>query len=245
MIRKILVLGDSHSVYFHKSPDINRKINALRDIEIKVIKLIGATIKGLGKKSSTLNSNLLFKEAIQKNSPDCIVFALGQVDIEFGFFFRKFVKNDNLNFDDFCKQVSQLYLSSIKKILLDTSFSKKIVIKGINNTLLTFHRWKAIHQTKIILTEYVNDKKEIDQISERLDKEFPYAEERANNHLKFNKFLKDTIKGEYLYFDINDEINDYNGFVKLEHVPAWLDHHLNDSIYIRMLHLKKLIEIIS
>ena len=96
MIKKILIFGDSHSVYFTKTPDIMEMLEIIHEIEIKVVSTRGSTILGFGKRNSTLNTRNLFIEHIKEEKPDCVVFALGQVDVELGYYYRNIVKGENI-----------------------------------------------------------------------------------------------------------------------------------------------------
>jgi hypothetical protein len=245
MKNKILIFGDSHSLYFRKTLDLNELMPILKDIDVTLEKLNGATIKGFGNRKSTLNTLDVFLENIRKNSPNVIVFGLGQVDVELGFYYRKIIKRDTTNFEDFCNKLIENYLSSVKAVLSKINFAGLIVFKGINNTTLTINQQKAILYTKRIITENVKEAKEIDKFTMILNEEYPSAFERVNNHKIFNLFLKNKINDEYLYFDINNEINDENGFIKLEYIPSTFDHHLVDSIAVRVLFFSKLLKTLS
>lgn len=245
MKNKILIFGDSHSLYFYKPFYINKLMPALDDINIIVRNIIGATIKGFGNRQSTLNTLNIFKESIRNNSPNVIVFSLGQVDVELGFYYRKIIKRDKLSIEDFCNQLVEIYISSVEEVLSEVNYKGLVVFKGINNTVLTYSQQNAIFYTKKIITENIKEAKEIEKFTLILNAEYPNALERVNNHKVFNLFLKNKIKDKYLYFDINNEINNEQGFVKLEHVPSKDDHHLVDSVFIKMLHFRKLMEILQ
>lgn len=242
---KILVFGDSHSNYFNINNDLTNVDKKFESIDVNVIKIPGASIRGFGKRNSTLNSRNVFFDELNKYNPDYVVFALGQVDIELGLYYKKIIKSENININHYIREITESYLQTIDEIVKKTSLNKEnIIVKGINLSVLSRNRQKAVSYTSRIITENIDSREEIKLYNNKLKEEFPSSLERYGYHLKFNNKLKESLKGNYKYFDINDEIEDKNikGHVDIRFVPSGFDHHISDTLFIRLLHIEKLMD---
>ncbi len=245
-MKKILVFGDSHSVYFNVTPEIRYNIPILEDFQIKVVVLRGSSILGFGKRKSSLNVHDIFLEHVRAENPDYVVLALGQIDVELGYYYRRVVKSEGVLFNEFSSHLVNTYLDKVNTLIEEKILNNvEIVFKGINSTCLTGNRKKAINYTKRIIAENVNSDEEGKTYLNILKETYPPSLERVNNHLRFNKVLREKIGKRYRYFDINCEITDSDtGFVRNEFLSSKLDHHLLDSIWIRTLCVNKLIKCI-
>jgi hypothetical protein len=72
---KILVFGDSHSVYFTLNNELKSINESFRGVNIKLVSMTGSTILGFGKRKSTLNSREFFSKELAAFKPDFICFA--------------------------------------------------------------------------------------------------------------------------------------------------------------------------
>ncbi|WP_165735327.1 hypothetical protein [Pseudoalteromonas sp. C8] len=244
---KVLIFGDSHSIYFNLTNELKELNESFRGVETKVVKLTAATILGFGRRESTLNSREKFINAYNEFKPDYIVFALGQVDIELGLYYRKVVKNESFELESYLNMLCDTYLSSINELVKSLNFdNSKIILKGINLSVLTKSRLKAINYTSKIITENVNNQAEINQYKNELNTAFPSNYERYKTHIKFNQLLKENKESDQKYFDINKEIEDPTrlGQCKSIFIPAYADHHLLDSLYLRELSIQKMLSCI-
>jgi len=97
---KILILGDSHTMYAEHAKN-NGLFNAENDINI--IKCSGATTHGLGNPKSKTQGRNTFKENIKKHKPDVTIFHMGEVDC--GYVIWYWAQNKNISIHE------QLYIS--------------------------------------------------------------------------------------------------------------------------------------
>ena len=151
-MKKILVLGDSHAVYFsptHEVREFQKSGFSIYDIETAPV--IGGTVTGFGRRNSSKNMFEQFKERIIQSNPDYVCFALGQVDIELGYFYRTIVKGEKLDAFEFIDSLTTTYTNAVEKIKQDISCCHfKTIFKGINISVLTESRNKALRYTKRI-----------------------------------------------------------------------------------------------
>lgn len=242
---KILVFGDSHSTYFGLSDELKSVNESFKGVNIQVVTIPGSTILGFGKRQSTLNSKALFLAKLKAFKPDYICFALGQVDIELGLYYRKIVKGESVDVKEYISNLVEKYLSTINDIQNDCSISDEaICLKGINLSVLTTHRAKAVDYTSRIITENIEDKNLIEEYNKKLKLEYPSNLERYRIHTLFNEVLFSAVRTRYSYFDINDVIADGDNFgsCRKEFIPFSKDHHILDSLFIREISISRLIK---
>ncbi|GGW58661.1 hypothetical protein [Alishewanella tabrizica] len=241
---KVLILGDSHSMYFSLNNELKQINESFRGVNIKVLSIPGSTILGFGKRSSTLNSRDFFIKELISFKPDFICFALGQVDIELGFFYRKVVKKEDLNIFDYVSMLIAAYLNSVENIQNEFGMpDSSICFKGINISVLTSSREKAVEYTSRIINENIEDSELKLKHHDDLAATYPSNLERYRNHMYFNEVLNGAVKNRYKYFDINDVIKCPNvlGVCRLEFIPSKKDHHLLDSLFMRELYIRRLL----
>lgn len=241
---KILVIGDSHTQYFKVNDELREIYKELNNIEIIPVVIHGSTIKGFGRRESTLNTRKELFQQIQHENPDYVCLSFGQVDIELGYYYSMVVKNLDLDFNLYCDELINSYMETIIGLNIPLD---KIIVKGINVTTLTKSRFKALRYTSRIITENIKNKEEINHLTKVLSARLPDANQRILNHLNFNEKLKFTAKMIGIkYFDINkDIINQEIGTVYDFLIPAYLgDHHLLDSVFVREKHFQGLLSVI-
>lgn len=217
---------------------------SFRGINTKVVSMPGATISGFGKRQSTLNVRSKLIEEIKSFEPDFICFALGQVDVELGLYYKRVVKGESIDISSYLDELSEVYVNNIKEIVEGLSIPhRKVCIKGINLSVLTKSRPKAIQYTKRIITENVTEQSEIKKYLDVLRDIYPSNLERYSNHVYFNNKIKSLSEGLFCYFDINDVIEDpsVKGEVHPMYIPAKDDHHLLDSLFVRKIHLDRML----
>ncbi len=242
---KILVFGDSHSKFFGFTKPIQSNNQHYTNINIKNLLIRGSSIKGFGRRVSTLSSRKIFTQTISEFAPDYICFALGQVDVELGYFYTTIIKKEKITFRSYSSQLLEIYLTTLDEIKDEFDLQNdQIIVKGTNISVLN-DRNKAIQYTKKIITENIKNPNEVKQYHQELINCFPSSFERRFNHLYFNLNLKNSCNNiGFKYFDINKKIVDDSGFVSDLFIPVPSDHHLTDSIYIRCLHLDSLLDCI-
>ena len=121
---KLCFIGNSHLDQFNTElSNTNHTIHKLY--------CVGASIKGLTNPNSRLGLNKLIQEYSNQNEDSILVFFLGQVDIEFGYYYKCVC--DNIKYD------IELYINNLvqyfEKYLL-TSIKNKFIILSINPTVI-------------------------------------------------------------------------------------------------------------
>ncbi|MAG87374.1 MAG: hypothetical protein CMB97_08430 [Flavobacteriaceae bacterium] len=239
---KILVIGDSHSKYFNITPELRDCSPNTRGLSIRVIPISGATITGFGRRSSSLDSYGTLVSQIEEFSPDHVCFAFGQVDIELGYYYRKVFKDDTVNYTDFIQDLVKNYINRTLDFV-ESHPKMSITFKGINLSTLTESRNKAINYTSRIISENISDQEQKKYASQKLKALLASNLERNAAHLYFNQTLeKECENYNFGYFDVVSETSDLTSLtVNKFHIPSTDDHHLVDSLYIREIHIQKLV----
>ncbi|MBU2877766.1 hypothetical protein [Aliiglaciecola lipolytica] len=243
---KILVVGDSHSRFMNITSEMRDCLSVTRGLSVRVMPISGATITGFGKRASTLDSYGSMVDIYHQFNPDYVCFALGQVDIELGYFYRKVIKEEQIEYKSFIDGLVANYAEKCNEFV--SSFNPKgLSIKGVNLSTLTESRSKAVHYTSRIIAENVNDDEQKKHFNKQLREFFPSNIERNSAHLYFNKSLKEMcLANGFNYFDIVEETSDLNSLsVSKQFIPCSDDHHLLDSLYVRECHLINLVKSLS
>ncbi len=235
---EVLVFGDSHSSYYEIGkllPNHIIKNDSILGYKVKRFGFPGASVKGVGRRDSSLNITDKILEKI--GSDDIVVLVLGQVDIELGIYYRRFVLEINDTQEVFVKDCMLNYRILIDKV---RQKAKGVIIKGINMPI-NIDRHRAIEFTKRIITENLKEKHEIDRAYTNLNKGMPDILERIAMAQRFNNALQEMcIELEIEYFDINKEICYPVGMVREEFIAYELDTHLILSLKIIQIHFSQL-----
>lgn len=244
---KILAIGDSHTKYFRLTNQVVVAHPPVRGVTCIAKVIHGATITGVGKLESTLNVGSDIPKWIESAKPDFMVLNLGQVDIELGLPFRKFVKGDETGMQDHMTAFVEAYA----KYLVGLDFpAKRVVIKGINLPVLCYDRGKAVNYINRIVTERfsdsLSDTERRAEVLAKLKADYPSDIVRTDLAHRFNDMLRTAAtEAGYSYFDLNAELADpVTGLIKSAYVPAGMDHHLADSIDVRALHWQALLPVL-
>lgn len=243
---KICIFGDSHTEYFAITPQLKYMRPVLKGVDAHLSITRGATILGLGRRKSTLNTLENINRALEVHRPDFALYNFGQVDIELGYYFRRVVKGEELTFHDFIEKLCASYSETL--LGQGVHGLDKVVVKGVNVSVLTFFDRKKINYTKRIIAADSEKNAEMhDMYDQKLKQIMPSDDERYYMHLMFNRKLRemcDTIGA--IYYDINEWICDPEQLcVRPELIPAKADHHLVDSLGVRWLYWRGLLECIS
>jgi len=162
---------------------------------------------------------------------DVHIFGFGQVDVEIGIHYRRFVKGQDVG-KDFLKELAGRYVELI------ANNCKKPVIKGCNLSVIKYKKFAAVYIHRIIARGLAEN--ESKNILSELRSNVPSYLERNRDIIYFNKCLRAFCKSFNVeYFDINDELSDGYGGVSEKFIPSGFDHHLIDSLYIRKLHVDR------
>lgn len=235
---KILAAGDSHTKFFGITPAVRVMYPLVRDLRAEVRPVNGATVAGVGRMNSTLQFRQSLEEWLNQSNPDVCVLNLGQVDVELGTPYRRYVKGEISNPMDFLREVVSAYASTIAALV--ESFPKvRFVVKGANVPVLIYDTRKSIADVANVVTERISDvdsdKKQ--EILQDIRANFESDIERHNLTLQFNELLRVTAeRAGAKYFDINDQVVASNGFAHPKFIPNAMDHHFVDSVEIRVIH---------
>jgi len=244
---RVLAIGDSHTQYFGLNNQVVVAHAPARGVTCVTKAVSAASVTGVGKQTSTLNIASDVPKWINSFKPDFLVFNLGQVDVELGLPFRKYVKQDGIPAKQHMHSFVQSYLSFLNGLDFPPA---RIIIKGINLPVLCFDRPKAIRYINRIVTERFTDSQEDklrqDAVLAMLKEDYPTDIVRTDLAFHFNDMLKSAAESAgYAYFDINDDLlNPENGLIKTSFIPAHFDHHLIDSVDTRVLHWKSLLPVL-
>lgn len=239
---KIKVFGDSHSKYFNVNRQLTRVNPNIAGHQVAVEIFKGATVGGFGKRESTLNVKEFISNNYLENDVDFYIFNFGQVDLELGYFYKRYIKKESVNFSEFVMAQS----STLINWIVGNMDVEKCIVKGVNVPVLCFDQNKAINYTKRIITENLTDSNSIDEALDNMKKTFPNDLERTQMALRYNQGLENQCANAGLkYFDINSSLVDrVRKVVQSKYIPASLDHHLVDSVEVRSLHVNALLNCI-
>jgi hypothetical protein len=210
----VYFIGNSHLDQF--------KLNTVN--YVKPIAFLGASIKGLLNHSSKLQINSYIQTIIQKDIK--LVFCLGQVDVEFGYYYKCVIDKKKYDIDEYIDNLIKMYELYLKTL------SCKIYICCINPTVIS----NVEHIYKVCFTEkngkeggysdIISNLKFEDIKDSYLNDSF---ETRWNMNLKFNQKLEIMCK-QYNYIFINywPLLLNNEGNLKNEYKPDFIDHHLRD-----------------
>lgn len=245
---RVLVLGDSHAKYFNITPEMRECFPNSRGVNVKVLSISSASIKGFGRRESTLSTDKIFSNEYNLYKPEKVCFALGQVDLELGYFYSKIIKNSQLSAKKFIDDLISIYIKKVVEIKSQFNIENNaIIIKGVNLSTLTESRNKAVDYTFKVVTESVTSEDDLKKYRALLKQSLPSNIVRNNHHNYFNSELKSqSEKYGFSYFDINNKIIDSKTHnLKKAFIPSGNDHHLVDSLLVRDIHLLALLNAIS
>ncbi|MEA2048166.1 MAG: hypothetical protein U9O64_06915, partial [Campylobacterota bacterium] len=161
------------------------------------------------------------------------------VDLELGYYYRKVIKNEEINYGIFVDYLVEKYVDFLKLTNLDKS---SMVVKGLNLTVLKYGDFATSYIQRII-TENIENKNEVLQAKKKLNTVMESYSARNNATLNFNIKLQQVCLNEgWKYFDVNEYLSDFTvGKGILDRfIPSGFDHHLCDSVEVRKMHLSEL-----
>lgn len=231
-MEQLCFIGNSHvgQLYNFNELYVQGKVNSNY---IALYKL-GASIKGLTNTNSKLKLRETLEEFQYYNPSYKLIFFLGQVDIEFGYYYKCIKDNIKYDINNFINNLITLYEQYLLTLKCD------IHILSINPCVLTDNErlfnicfkdgngeqgYYSENNNSINYNDY---KYLIDDYSTRY-----------NNNILFNIRLKEMcIKNKFNYIDFWHIVTN-NNQIKDDYFPKNIDHHLlhpNDDIfnYIRL-----------
>lgn len=245
-MKKFAIIGDSHSIYFKQLNKVTHLVNTHWGVvDYKVADISAATIRGFGNRESTLKVSDQVDKIINEVNPDYLVFGLGQVDTELGYYYRTIVKGDSkITPEIFIEETLETYRQYL--ISLKAKHGIGIIIKGVNPTVLINEIFAANYISNIT-TEHFKDKDERLAIKQKVKDELPDYAFRFELNCKLNEALKQLVAElNGRYFDIWEQVIDLEtGMVNLNYLPGNFDHHLADSVVVRKIHYDALYEVMK
>ncbi len=238
----VLVLGDSHAKSFFpqgQGPQIDGQ-----DMSVYGEAMQAASVTGFGRRRSALNVNAQARKMINEQRQNCqhLVFALGQVDVELGLYYRWVVKDKMIEPETLFHRITEKYINNVKAI----SGSLRPIIKGINQTVLK-RQPHALGYTSRIILENESDPERVAALKVKLREVYPSYDVRRFINTMFNDILAAAAaKAGIRYFDINSAIVDKEtGEVADVYCPNFNDHHVVNSVAMHNLHIKHLLAAIG
>lgn len=237
----ILVFGDSHARFFTESPitkSCTKEFNNVVSFNCSVIG--GASVIGLGRRQSHLKVRDIIESASSTES--VCVLNFGQVDLELGYFYRRAVKKESLNYYEWTEILVDallLFVNDIKRLF------KVIVVKGVNPPVIKETGLMVKYASRIVSENLPQGSDRAESLA-YLKMIMPDVLTRTLVSEHFNHILRQKIlASDVLYFDIFDHLIGDNGTVSDIFIPAILDHHLADSLYLRQLHRLSLMRVLT
>jgi len=188
----------------------------------------GASIRGLMNPTSTTGLNQVVNKS--DNSPiNYLLFHLGQVDIEFGYYYKSALANKKLDIESFIADTVKIYTKFLQQR------KGTVIVIGVSPT--------AIKDTRHIF--YVNFKDSVCHITNKLEEVGELLEERTYESLEhiyndsvelrnralfsMNEALKTMcIVNGWIFIDMMPILND-NGLLAERFQYEHLDHHIKPS----------------
>ena len=219
--KTITLFGDSHTLCFVGLSIRANKYLLIDKYDNKILiknrNHDSVSITGLSNNDSKLKYNTTIYNNVNNNVNDYYMFKLGQVDVEYIYYYKLFVKKENINIIDFFTKTVHNYI-----LFLQSLSNKNIIVCGINLTSWTHIKYYINYLSYIINID-------VNTISELL-KDFTLLE-KQKNHLLFNNILeKKCIENNIKYFDLTNECCDirHNEIsVKKEYLNVNNNHHYN------------------
>lgn len=149
----------------------------IKDENLKIHKFRGATMRGIGKKENENRIKII--ETVNKNKDiNCMIFSFGQVDLNFSYYYNKFITKKNFMISSIVKN----YIDFIKN--LNCNNCKKIIIPLYPLTIKDENVFKSLISYDILSSDIVNS---IDDLEKKKLSSFSF---RYNMYLKFNNLLE-------------------------------------------------------
>ncbi|BBE72109.1 hypothetical protein [Oharaeibacter diazotrophicus] len=233
----VSVFGDSHCGRFAISRQMIACMPLLKAVDLALHPFSGGTITGFGKRSSSLGIADKIRTAIRPHDR-LLVFNFGQVDVELGYFYRLAVKREEVDFAAFVERLVATYMDFLRPL----RGAAPIAVKGINPSVLTYFRDRAIRYTSRIIAENLPDARSRAEAEQVLREVFPDPRTIAANHRAFNHAVQAACAAEgYFYYDIADVLTDpVTDMVRPDLVLEAFDHHVASTLGVHLAYWRPL-----
>lgn len=233
---KIAVFGDSHSVYF------DNDFYAAYGASAEVFVSRGATVTGLGRRTSTLGVHLKVEQTIEDAKHDYYVFKFGQVDIDLGFYYRAVLKEPGLDFSSFLDNVVESY----KDYLVGLNLPRNKIIVHLINLPTIRNRTAAIKYTSRVISENASPD-QVQVLKKQLAEIMPGIGERTRRTLAFNRRLRSVLSplGFVMADPTAEFLDTETGILDDAFVlGSQNDHHYADTLRVRKMFVGSLMRVI-
>ncbi len=188
----------------------------------------GATIRGIGSDTSVLGLFEKIMNYIRSQRPQYIILKFGQGDVEFGYYFKKFVKQEPIHYDSFFGHLIESYR---KKILCFYDLTN-VIVHGIDLPSLV-ERKKCAKRTLDVITDTPNRRKYFD-LYQKLIASQPSIVERTQISMEFNARLKEMCKSIGCFYADTKDVFMPNGSSTLHaYFQPNFDHHYLTTDYVK------------
>jgi GR25 family glycosyltransferase involved in LPS biosynthesis len=206
----VTVFGDSHARIFNK-------LN-IKNLLINCNYISGASITGLPRHNSTLETKDKIIKYLKYNNCDYLILKFGQVDIDLGYYYKLVVKDIKISKESYIINLICNYSIFIKSLLKYISKSK-IIIFGINPPSL-ISKSKCFEYTKKIVLDDV-------KLNNNLYDLIESVEIRTKFSYLFNIKCKEFCKKENIrYTEVYKDFLNEKGIVSNKFTND-NNHHLN------------------
>lgn len=234
------IIGDSHTMFFMADFNSVRRMGINRRLAFvpRVQQINAASLTGVRKYASTLR----LKELIETTAIDAshLIIALGQVDLELGFYYRQVVKGEEWTTADYIAFLAEIYAGLLEGI---KDAPCQVALKGVNLTVLSTSLFSRKYLSRILTEKTPDDRKAAEQ---KLSELMLTEREQNKFHLDFNHRIT-ALADQFgiRYFDINDKIAERGPAGRIRqpmrlatsHQPIRFDHHLAPTIHVHRVHL--------
>lgn len=232
---KIAIFGDSHSRLLAYN-----KLYAAYGMKMDSYVYRGASLVGLGKRTSTLGLHLKIAEIVEEKQHDLYVFKFGQVDIDLGFYYQSIFKEESLDIDAFIENALAIYKAYLDKLEVD---NRKLLVHSINLPSI-FDQVMARKYTQKVIAENATPE-QVAEMSGRLADIFPTIIERTRRTMLFNRRLQAVFSGSGIA--VTDPTPYFaeasTGLLKDAFIlTAQNDHHYADTLEVRRIFAESLVK---
>ena len=225
MRKKICVFGDSHARCFRTFRSA--------EFSLDLQPISAATIAGFGKRVSSLGVSNQIIHYLNQSETDVLLLKFGQVDIDFGYYYKRIVKKQQFDSLSYSHELADIYFEFIKKIG-SALRHKRVVVFSINLPSL-FSKANALkHTSKIIFENDIKDQSLLERNLKELSDLLPGIQERTNITLTFNNILgKKCFEENICYSDLTKECLDEKTKIlkNIFHLEQDNDHHYKGFHY--------------
>ena len=223
--KTMAIFGDSHVVPTFYCP---RQFELL-GFKVNFFPVSGASIVGLGRNKSTLELLPKITQYIVSNNPDYVLMKFGQVDNEFGYYYKKFVKKERvMDVDSFAESLLEKYKEIICKLTNMTN-----VVVGCINLPSIYSRRHWAKRTLDVITGDI-DEGQFASLHDKLLALQPSIVSRTKRAIQFNAKLEAMCREIGVLFVDHTEIfqDKTTGLLHLYN-QSDDDHHYVTSDFMR------------